>query len=464
MSDRKAGVRPEPWKQQRVESSSGRPDTRTGEQPGAGTDKQPGAIQQPVSRSDAQHAKWHRHREGAALPEPASAELSGELQLLLAMLRQQPGRSWHPQELAAAEHADWAHVLELARHHRVTPYLHRQVQALEGAFLPASIRETLAREYRTNAFRMLHLAGEMEQVSGELARAGIRSLMLKGPVLACDLYGELSLRTSCDLDVLVEIEELPRIERLLPSLGYVKDDYIETVLGDWKWRHHHITFYHSEKGIKLEVHWRLNPGPSSEPGFKELWSRKRQSPLATGHPVYFLGREDLFLFLASHGARHGWSRLRWLLDIDRLVRQGLDERTLVPLLRRHRLAPIGGQAMRLANRLFETPLTAPLAALASGRRAGKLADGAMFYVRQMLNLHTYPLSDEVNRYHRRHLFALMAPFHKLLFLLSLAYPFYEDARTLPLPAAAHFLYFPLRPFLCVWRLARRRVRYLEGGA
>ena len=36
--------------------------------------------------------------------------------------------------------------------------------------------------------------------------------------------------------------------------------------------------------------------------------------------VYILGREDLFLFLVSHGARHGWSRLRWLIDIHQIVK------------------------------------------------------------------------------------------------------------------------------------------------
>ena len=74
-----------------------------------------------------------------------------------------------------------------------------------------------------------------------------------------------------------------------------------------------------KKEVKLEVHWRLNPGPAKEPTFNELWERKRISILLTDSPVYFLGREDLFLFLVTHGARHGWSRLRWLVDIHQIV-------------------------------------------------------------------------------------------------------------------------------------------------
>ena len=76
----------------------------------------------------------------------------------------------------------------------------------------------------------------------------------------------------------------------------MKDEYIQTVLNDWKWRHHHITFFHPEKKIKLEIHWRLNPGPGKEMKFVELWRRKRKSTLVS-NPVYVLGKEDLFIFL-----------------------------------------------------------------------------------------------------------------------------------------------------------------------
>ena len=77
-------------------------------------------------------------------------------------------------------------------------------------------------------------------------------LVLKGPVLAVDLYGDVSLRTSGDLDILIPINDLDKAENFLLKLGYEKDDYIQTVLNDWKWRHHHVTYFHPQKGIKLK--------------------------------------------------------------------------------------------------------------------------------------------------------------------------------------------------------------------
>ncbi len=90
-------------------------------------------------------------------------------------------------------------------------------------------------------------------------------------------------------------------------MGFERDGEIQTVFNDWKWRSNHHTYFHPQKGVKCEVHWRLYPLPGKEPSFDELWDRRRVSSL-TNYPIHYLGREDLLLYLASHGARHGWSR------------------------------------------------------------------------------------------------------------------------------------------------------------
>lgn len=301
---------------------------------------------------------------------------------------------------------------------------------------------------------MLHLSGELEQLCKLLTEAKIHVLLLKGPVLAVDLYGDLSRRTSSDLDMLVPINELDTTHELLLSLNYVKEDYFSTVLDDWKWRHHHLAYFHPEKRIKLEIHWRLHPGPSWEPSFKDLWARKRLSSL-TSSPVYLLGREDLFLFLAAHGARHGWSRLRWLADIDRIAGLNPDWKQLSRLLDTYQMAHVGGQALNLASQLLRTPIPQAMKELTGRSRSKRLAQEALFYIKQMVNLHTEPLPEAIADYHRRHLFSLMSGQQKLLYLLSLLVPYPLDAETMPLPKSLHFLYFPLRPFLCVWRKIRK---------
>ncbi|MGG0237760.1 nucleotidyltransferase domain-containing protein [Bacillus rhizoplanae] len=379
-----------------------------------------------------------------------------ELKLQLEIMKRKDATELQEIDKTWFVNIDWNKFLELTIHHRVYSFIYPKVKELDEKLIPARVIQILHQYFKMNTFQMLHLSAEMEKVSKLFAENEIRTLFLKGPVLAHDLYGDISLRTSCDLDILIPIHKLEEAECLLLEQGYVKDDYIQTILNDWKWRHHHITFFHPQKQIKLEIHWRLNPGPGKEPSFEKLWEQKRKSPL-TSYPVYLLGSEDLFLFLVSHGARHGWSRLRWLVDINQMVKQGLDWKEVKKLFGKYQCGHVGGQALILSAELLNATIPEEMKVLTGQRRSRQLAQNTLFYIKQMINLHTEPVPDEVAAYHSRYLFSLMSNRQKFLFIMSYLYPYPIDAKTLPLPKYLYFLYFPLRPILCTWRKARKYV-------
>ncbi|TDL31806.1 Renal dipeptidase [Jeotgalibacillus sp. S-D1] len=374
-----------------------------------------------------------------------------EMQFLIELLKWEPENAL-PADLSDRYPAvDWELFIQLTIHHRVYPVLTPKLKHM-GDLIPAHVIKELTRLFQRNTFQMLHLTAEMEQISQLFTARRIPLLFLKGPTLAYELYGDLSLRTSSDLDFIVPIGELDNAEKILLDRGYEKDDYIQTILNDWKWRHHHVTYFHPKKKLKAEIHWRLNPGPAKEPGFKELWDRKVKSQM-TKSPVYILGKEDLFLFLVSHGSRHGWSRLRWLMDIHQLMNQEIDWKLSLSHFKKYDYLRAGGQAVNLSSAVFGTPM--PLKAQAfSLRKYAKLAQEAVFYMENQVNLHTDPLPEDVARYHKYHLFSLMSLKQKLFFVISFLHPYPEDAKTLPLPTKLHVLYFPLRPFLWVWRKTR----------
>ncbi|WP_310551268.1 nucleotidyltransferase domain-containing protein [Paenibacillus glufosinatiresistens] len=385
-------------------------------------------------------------------------ELPVEMRLLLALL----SRDGETGSLSEAydsvwEQVDWDQFIELAMHHRVFPNLYPILKNGYKERVPEEVLRRCYELYSRNTLQMLYFTAEMSKLGRLLSDHGIRCLFLKGPVLAQDLYGEVSLRTSSDLDVLVPVEMLDQAEALLASSGYIKDEYIRSVLNDWKWRHHHYAYVHSATGLKVEVHWRLNPTPALDPRFDELWERKRVSTLSAD-PLYYLGREDLFFFLATHGARHGWSRVRWLLDIHKLLGQNPDPDRLTRTLKKYNVVSIGGQALALADRLLSSEMAPELRKLRDRPRSQKLAMEAMYYVERRINLHNKPLPEEVERYHKRHQFRLLAPGRKTFFTLSLLFPYPEDADTLPLPKRLHVLYIPLRPVLWLWRKTGGRGR------
>ncbi|MEW9501045.1 nucleotidyltransferase domain-containing protein [Jeotgalibacillus marinus] len=383
-----------------------------------------------------------------------SSKISNELKFILELLKADTDQAVHCINPNLVEMIDWNLFIAQARHHRVYPVLLSKVKVMDEKLIPSFVVDTLSREYKQNTFKMLHMSAEMEQIHQLFEQQSIRMICLKGPILANELYGDLSLRTANDLDILIPIEDLLKAENLLIEAGYQKDDYIQTVLNDWKWRHHHVTYFHPQKRTKVEVHWRLSPGPGKEPSFLELWERKQKSTLF-GSSVYLLGKEDLFFFLAAHGARHGWSRLRWLVDMKQLMKMDLDWVTLQQLLKKYYIQHIGGQSIVLATQLLKVHYTREMMVLLRTKRAQKLAQQAIFYMEIMINLHTYPVPGEVSKYHKKHLFSLMSIQQKSLHILSTLHPYPEDVKTLPLPVKFHFLYFPLRPVLWMWRKTRK---------
>jgi hypothetical protein len=347
------------------------------------------------------------------------------------------------------DNIDWKLFIELVVHHRLFSNLYPKIKMMKG-IIPEDVMKTLQALFKQNTYKMLQLSGEMVLINKLFILDNVPLIILKGPVLGQDLYGDISLRTSSDLDVLVPLNLLEQAESILINQGYIKDDYIKTILNDWKWRHHHVTYKHPKKGVKVELHWRLNPGPGKEPSFSELWNRKRNIKMAQ-EPIYILGREDLFFFLSTHGARHAWSRLRWLLDIHQLLQQDLDWTIIHRLFKQNQFIPVGSQAIMLSSEIYNTDLPKTSLDLFNGNLGKRLANRTVFYFERMVNLHSLPVPVEVSNYHSRYLFSILSWQHKCKYLLSLLYPLPEDAEVLPLPKWLHLLYFPLKPFLWIKR-------------
>ncbi|TFE22631.1 nucleotidyltransferase family protein [Cohnella luojiensis] len=376
-----------------------------------------------------------------------------ELKLLLAFMKHEQDEMSLSNQRELSIDIDWDQFIQLVRHHRMSAIIYDRLKKVSPSWIPANVSKALYHDYHKNIFQMLHLSGEVECICKLLAEHQIRSLLLKGPTLAVDLYGDISLRTSKDLDILVNINELDQVNKLLLEQGYITDDIVLSALNGWKWRQHHITYFHPHKRIYLELHWRLNPGPSKEPSFDELWERKKINGL-TSYPVYSLGEDDLFCYLVSHGARHGWFRLRWLADIDILMRRQTDWKSLTLVMKKeYQLTMIGGQALNLASKLLDTPLSKDMEIIANRSRAGYLARFALIFMKEAVDLHYNP-PENIARYLKSYLYAIKSKRQKLIFFLNFCYPYPIDAQTLSLPKYIHFLYLPLRPILWVWRKAR----------
>ncbi|MFF2481816.1 nucleotidyltransferase family protein [Paenibacillus sp. NPDC058071] len=379
------------------------------------------------------------------------SSLTREMTFMLLLLRAEGGLD-KERARSEAESLDWRTFCDFMEYHQTHPVLYPVLkEQLAGEeWVPAETLERIRRLYRNNGLLMLHLAAETSRVCSALAGQGIRSLMLKGPVLAKLLYGDLSGRTSSDLDMLVPKEQLAETEQALVELGYRLHQESGELLNNLERKTHHHSYIHDGKDIEIELHWRLNPDTVSEPAFDELWAGKQRSDL--GKEVYTLGNEDLYLYLVLHGTRHGWSCLRWLIDIDRLLALPLDWAVLNNKLRRFKSVHLGGAAVVLTASLLGTKAPAEAAA---GERSVRIAQLALTFIRERVVLFPKPERRDVALSFNRYLFASMTGRQKWLYAANKLYPSSKDAHVLPLPRSLHFLYFPLRPVLWFWRQVKR---------
>ncbi|XEC95517.1 nucleotidyltransferase family protein [Paenibacillus tarimensis] len=377
-----------------------------------------------------------------------------ELHLLLAFIRMENDNNPLVDLKLQTVDVNWGYFIKLARHHRVYPLVYINLKRWNIDIVPAEVEKALYVEYCKNTFQMLKLTSETVNICKLFEGHKINSILLKGPVLAADLYGDQSLRTSKDIDILISIDNVDKVEQVLLTAGYILNQKNPRIMNDWKWNIHHLTYFHPQKNIEIEIHWRLDPDPGREPLFAELWQRRNMCYIS-GYPVPMLGREDLFFYLICHGARHGWFRLRWIADIDRLTKQTMDWEKVNYLLEKYHSKQIGGQALILSLGLLHSPLKPEMRSLVTGNLPLKLAQSAVVFIKDTINFSKLP--NDLVIYYRRYLFSLKSNSQKWLYLIGQLYPNARDAKTLPLPNYLHFLYFPLRPVLWFWRRLKQQV-------
>ncbi|HET7234585.1 MAG TPA: nucleotidyltransferase family protein [Longimicrobium sp.] len=251
---------------------------------------------------------------------------------------------------------DGARLLALAERHRMIPLLHRH---LRDAGLPAPLAGDLRARNAAEVHRALRLAGEARRLLDALGAAGIEALVYKGPALAVQAYGDLSLRSFVDLDLLVRPDDIPRSMTVLAEAGYdgalamspAQERCFRRVDGDYP-------LVHRQTGTLVELHARVSSlrfGMAIDTD--ALIRRSRNIPVGGGE-VRTLGDDDLLLVLFVHGAKHRWKRLEWLAAIAALLGAGRGDvsRVLAEAaeLRARRTVLLG---LHLAHSLLHAPVS-----------------------------------------------------------------------------------------------------------
>lgn len=267
---------------------------------------------------------------------------------------------------------DWSRVLPLAMHHGVEALLEHHVNALAPGASPEGPRTGLRLHVSQCVDRTRRGARELVRLGEAFAGAGLRVLTLKGPSLARLAYGELALRPSNDIDLLVDRAEMPRVRELLQTEGYREQGPTGPLGTRRAFLARQFSFVGGGRRVTaLDVHTALLPPLYTyQPSFDALWSRSGTVSVENAG-VSTLHAADLLLALCYHGAKNRWQALKYVGDVTALVEStGIDWEMVFREMRAHRSRIVLYTGVLLAHRLMSTDI--PEEILEAARRDVRL--------------------------------------------------------------------------------------------
>lgn len=249
-----------------------------------------------------------------------------EVELLLYCLRPQIndgviGKIKVLVEKQADKEINWGLFIQTAYRHGVAPLLCSRISHICPECIPKNILRELRSIFHANVQHNLFMTGELVKILSLLQKQNITVFPYKGPVLASSIYSNVGVRRFCDLDIMVQSEDIFAVKDLLISQGYRPKQKMNRVQETAYLRspnQHTYDFIHESKEILIEVHWRLGPKVFTEIEPKHFWQNLRPYTLG-GITVLNLPPEDYLPILCVHGSRHIWMKLSWLSDVAMLI-------------------------------------------------------------------------------------------------------------------------------------------------
>ena len=264
------------------------------------------------------------------VPRPGAHGLSPEFQLLLRCAR------IVVDEEALAEidrlvrpDLNWLDFAAEAQAHRVLPLVYRTLRRHFCLSVPSEAMAFMDELYQANARRSLLLVADLVKIIRLFGAAGIALLPFKGPALGATVYGNVALRQTGDLDILVPEAAARRALDLLMADGYQAPPQLEEAK-----KRPFLQFRQFLEaapvqrqyslmrggGCEVELHWAFMPRHFPFPLVSEgMWSRLEAISLG-GAEANVLVHDDLILLLSAHGSKHGWCRLAWVCDLAEALR------------------------------------------------------------------------------------------------------------------------------------------------
>ena len=240
----------------------------------------------------------------------------------------------------------------LGRRHKLLSHFHWHSSSLwEGT--PYHVINELNTHVLEEAKRFEHLESCLQEILDALEQNAVLAIPFKGPALA-SYYEYPSIREFLDLDILIESDHLPTVVETMVSLGYEPE--LSGVAGHDLRSYMESTYvYHFVRRsdpweVFVEAHWSI---AAQSFGFffdSGIWNRAKAHQVGSSRRLA-LSHEDMLILVAVHGCRHAFSKLKWLVDIERIsIKVDID--LTLEMARRQKAESMIVTAIRLADSFF----------------------------------------------------------------------------------------------------------------
>lgn len=193
-------------------------------------------------------------------------------------------------------------VYKLARKHSLAHLVSRYVFR-NGLALPQELAARFQQEDILCVYKHERMKFALKEICDAFDGANIAYIPLKGSVLR-EHYPDESMRTSCDIDVLVREAELDRAVDVLVEKGFRRGE-----------RHYHDISLYSPNGTHLELHFSIQENIDSlDAVLKNAWDYA----VPEAGSRYGFGPEFFVFHMYAHMAYHflgGGCGIRSLMDI-----------------------------------------------------------------------------------------------------------------------------------------------------
>jgi hypothetical protein len=258
----------------------------------------------------------------------------------------------------SVERADWRALLDLAEEHGVTQLVatalsgilrnevsgrEKDLSADSSGAIPAldvatpktnsdlnsrngsaGWRATLTEILRAQTFFTLRMSAELFRLEERFAANGIGMMVVKGPALAVQAYGDAAMRKYGDLDFLVRDKDIAAATRLMVDAGYIAEIPLSTIAagkipGQYMFRQ-------AATKLLVELHsnrtMRYYPRPLP---LEKIFARQARVNIE-GRTIPAPSAEDHLIIICVHGAKHFWEKLLWIADVAALISRSTELR------------------------------------------------------------------------------------------------------------------------------------------